>query len=166
MHDFIDSLLECQKTISTHLRAEIQIYFDEIESRIEFERRSYWLRRYTSLHKTLTKYVDTIPVLGWNCSKYDIPVLRTMGFFYYLNQLDGPISCLKKTGSRYLSVSSKHIVFLDWMCFQGTKIPLRDYLVKFQTTSNKDSMEKEYFPYRFVPTYTPKKALNTQFLAV
>lgn len=150
--EFVESILECQQKISQKTRKETQLYFDELELRIKYEQingRQYWVDRYQSLLRELTKYVDSVVTLGWNSAKYDIPVLRSMGLFYYLDALDPPVRSLKKTGSKYIRVDSKHTVWLDFILFQGQKVPLREYLKQFQFLSDKDDMVKQYFPYRY-----------------
>ena len=65
-----------------------------------------------SLHASLLKYCDQLPILGFNSQKYDIPLIRRY-LPSSLARLDTiPDFVIKKTNS-YMAVSTKKLKYLD-----------------------------------------------------
>jgi len=92
----------------------------------------------------LETFIERLPVLGFNSSRYDILVLREQ----LLSQLNLPederaFVCKKETG--YLCINTSHFSFLDCLLYLSPGTSLNDFLLGY--ASEDPDQKKFWFPY-------------------
>lgn len=104
---------------------------------------------YLRLLRSVSSHCDVLPILGFNSSAYDLPVLRE----HLLPQLsiaDDPEAYVLKKNSGYLAICTEKFRFLDVHLFLS---PGSSY-ERFLTAYSPDSDErKSFFPYEVATTF-------------
>ena len=102
----------------------------------------------------LEKFINHLPVLSFNSSGYDIPLIKNY-FFPELARVvpsEASIQFVKKT-TRYVSITVNGLsnggcfVFLDIMQYMAPGFNLNTFIKSF---ADKTSSHKSYFPYEYV----------------
>ena len=106
--------------------------------------------KYSRLQKRLSAYLDCLPVLSYNGSGYDYPLMAR----YLFPQLEidsDPDAYVMKKDSSYLCIITSKYSFLDAMLFLGPGTSLAKFLVTFG--SPEDGERKSHFPYEMVTSF-------------
>ena len=105
----------------------------------------------------LKKFINHLPILGFNSSGYDIPLIKN----YFLPELtrlapsEASIQFVKKT-TRYVSITVNGLgdgggfVFLDIMQYLAPGFNLDTFIKSF---ADDNSSHKSYFPYEYLNSY-------------
>ena len=105
----------------------------------------------------LKKFISHLPILGFNSSGYDIPLIKN----YFLPELarlvssEASIQFVKKT-TRYVSITVNGLedgggfVFLDIMQYLAPGFNLDTFIKSF---ADDNSTHKSYFPYEYLDSY-------------
>ena len=109
------------------------------------------------LKQHLENYLDTLPVFGFNSSKYDINLIKSYLIPYLVNVRDIEPMVIKKA-NQFVSFKFGSIQLLDIMNFLGGATSLDSFLKAYKTTETKG-----FFPYEWFDC--PKKLLNTELPA-
>ena len=99
------------------------------------------------LQEKFEKYINTVPVIGFNSSKYDILLCRTeftknMGL--YDSSTENPCFVIKK-GETYPSISNDKFIFLDLLNFLAPGYSYSHFLKAYNVTE-----KKLFFPYEYI----------------
>ena len=99
-----------------------------------------------SLKAAFENYISQLVVLGFNSSKYDIPVLKA----HLVKQLDlnGQGSFVVKKGTAYACLAEERLKFLDIAHYLPAGVSLRNFLKTFRIKE-----QKLYFPYEWLTSY-------------
>ena len=110
-----------------------------------------------SLLGKLKKFINHLPILGFNSSGYDIPLIKN----YFLPKLarlvplEASIQFMKKT-TRYVSLTVNGLgdgggfVFLDIIQYLAPGFNLDTFIKSF---ADDNSSHKSYFPYEYLNSY-------------
>ena len=106
----------------------------------------------------LKKFINHLPVLGFNSGGYDIPLIKPWLFSELVSLTsDDSIEVIKKSSSRYMSVTvyglphgAGGFVFLDIMQYLAPGFNLDTFIKSF---SSLPSDSKSYFPYEYIDSY-------------
>lgn len=97
-----------------------------------------------SLHASLLKYCDQLPILGFNSQKYDIPLIRRF-LPSSLARLDTiPDFVIKKTNS-YMAVSTKKLKYLDLTNYLAAGTSLDSFYRAYNVATPKGTFPYEWF---------------------
>lgn len=121
------------------MEAKFKPLFDEINKVKDEDQQKKYLNQ-------LNRYVDKVPVLGFNSGKYDIN-LSINEFMTELTKL-GNISSIK-AGNTYKSIQCGNMQFLDMCQYLPPAFSLDKYIKAF----NPNGCQKSVFPYEFVDSY-------------
>ncbi|KAJ8017821.1 Krueppel-related zinc finger protein 1 [Holothuria leucospilota] len=147
---------EISEKSSDLLREVYQPHLQEIESRIAAEKeafeklceerkkqakpRQHYLQ---VLHDKLVAYLNELPVLGFNSGKYDVNSVK-QHLFPWLVEND-PLKFIVKRCNNYMSVKSKHLLFLDVVNFIAPGFSYDAFLKAYEC-----SQSKGFFPYEWI----------------
>ena len=114
------------------------------------------------LRKKLCRYFHSIPVFGFNCSRYDIKVIRDKLLPILFKMTDDNLQVIKK-GSAYFSINPGFCRFLDICNFISPGVSYAEFLKTFlsQDQQTKFGVKEECFPYEAVTS--PAWLNNTEF---
>ena len=101
------------------------------------------------------RYVNTLPVFGFNSAKYDLNLIKSYLLPYLIHERDIQPTVIKKS-NHFVSLKFGDVQFLDILNFLGGAISL-DSLLKAYKTSETNG----FFPYMWFDS--PKK-LDATFL--
>ncbi|KAJ8020607.1 hypothetical protein HOLleu_40243 [Holothuria leucospilota] len=149
-------LTEISDKSLTLLRETYDPYIREIESRIAAEKeafeklceerkkqakpRQHYLQ---ALYDKLVAYLNELPVLGFNSGKYDVNSVK-QHLFPWLVEND-PLKFIVKRCNNYMSVKSKHLLFLDVVNFIAPGFSYDAFLKAYEC-----SQSKGFFPYEWI----------------
>ena len=99
------------------------------------------------LEEKLEKYINQVPVIGFNSSKYDILLCRTeftknMGL--YVSENEKQTYVIKK-GETYPSISNENFIFLDLLNFLAPGFSYSQFLKAYNVEE-----KKLFFPYEYI----------------
>ena len=163
-------LLEYQKEASRLMRRKYSSVLTELAERMEREEEEEgeMFSHLKWLYGSFAKYIDTLPVVGYNSGRYDIPLVRRF-LPLALEKFDSLPTFVIKKGRSYMSLCTKRLHFLDLTNFLGAGTSLKDFYKAYKVTQGKG-----LFPYSWFssldkltapgfPTRDPefRKALDT-----
>ena len=96
------------------------------------------------LKRELLKYLLTVPVLGFNSSKYDLNIMKQEFHDYFLNKDQKDISTIKR-GNQYIAVITENCIFLDIFNYLAPGYNYATYLKAFLNNECKG-----HFPYEWM----------------
>ncbi|KAJ8031107.1 hypothetical protein HOLleu_27721 [Holothuria leucospilota] len=149
-------LTEISEKSATLLRETYGPYIQEIESRIAAEKEAFEELREKReknakprqhylqvLYDKLLAYLNELPVLGFNSGKYDVNSVK-QHLFPWLVEND-PLKFIVKRCNNYMSVKSKHLLFLDIVNFIAPGFSYDAFLKAYDC-----SLSKGFFPYEWI----------------
>ncbi|KAJ8044458.1 Krueppel-related zinc finger protein 1 [Holothuria leucospilota] len=149
-------LTEISEKSMTLLRDTYDPYIREIESRIAAEKEAFEELREKReknakprqhylqvLYDKLVAYLYELPVLGFNSGKYDVNSVK-QHLFPWLVEND-PLKFIVKRCNNYMSVKSKHLLFLDVVNFIAPGFSYDAFLKAYDC-----SLSKGFFPYEWI----------------
>ena len=95
----------------------------------------------TDLKQNLERYVNTLPVFGFNSGRYDLNLIKSYLIPYLINDKEAEPMVIKKA-NEIISFKFRDIQFLDVMKFFGGATSLDSFLKAY-----KASETKKFFPY-------------------
>lgn len=95
--------------------------------------------------KKLDKHISTVPVVGFNSSRYDLPILKGLLFQCVQAIKGGDLAFVVKRVNAMTCVESKRFRFLDIMNFIAPGFSYEKYLKAYDC-----SLAKGYFPYEWM----------------
>ena len=95
------------------------------------------------LKQNLERYVNTLPVFGFNSGRYDLNLIKSYLIPYFINDKEAEPMVIKKAND-FISFKFGDIQFLDIMKFLGGATSL-DFFLK----AYKASETKGFFPYEW-----------------
>ena len=108
----------------------------------------------------LIKFINHLPVLGFNSGGYDIPLIKPWLFSELVSLTsDESVEFVKKSSTRYMSLTvyglpheAGGFVFLDIMQYLAPGFNL-DTFIKSFSPHHDDANNKSYFPYEYIDSY-------------
>ena len=97
-----------------------------------------------NVKRELEKFCKTLPIIGYNSSRFDYPLLLGAGLFDLLDVADGPTAFIRK-GLQLHSVATQRLKFVDLLSYISTRTSLNEFLKSVTADGNK---EKIIFPYQ------------------
>ena len=86
---------------------------ESLETLHELKNNTYFRNLISNIYKELEKYINQIPVVGFNSGKYDLNLIKPELMSYIaLNYKDNDIYTIKKD-NKYLSISTPDLKFID-----------------------------------------------------
>ena len=137
-------LLEYQKEASRLMRCKYRSVFTELYTRMEREDDPEIKKDLKWLYSSLAKYTDTLPVLGYNSARYDIPLVRRF-LPLALERFDSLPTFVIKKGRSYMSLCTKRLHFLDLTNFLGAGTSLKDFYKAYKVTQGKGLFPYSWF---------------------
>ena len=114
----------------------------------------------------LIKFINHLPVLGFNSGGYDIPLIKPWLFSELVSLTsDDSLEFVKKSSTRYMSLTVYGLphdvggfVFLDVMQYLAPGFNLDTFIKSFSSSSDEegdttDDNNKSYFPYEYIDSY-------------
>ena len=90
------------------------------------------------------RYVNTLPVFGFNSGKYDLNLIKTYLIPYLINDRDIQPTVIKKS-NQFVSFKFGNIQFLDILNFLGGATSLDSFLKAYKTSETKGFFPYEWF---------------------
>ena len=118
--EFLRLLMKWREPLLMHLKEKYQYVFDILNEKLQeseeileecnesdkkWEKK--WQKGLVELRKDLEKYIQRVPVLGFNSAKYDLNLLRQQLITTYLREYGGEIKKLSKLPRRQLVAGRK-----------------------------------------------------------
>ena len=97
--------------------------------------------RSENLLKEFDAFIQELPILGYNSSKYDLPLVQTI----LIRELVEKIDFVIKKANTYLCLKTAKLRFLDIRNYISPGFSYRSFLLAYCCTA-----EKFFFPYRFI----------------
>ena len=94
--------------------------------------------------KSLLKYIESVPVLGFNSGRYDLNLIKRDFHSYFSRREKGAVQTIKRC-NQYIAVYTRRLVFLDMFNYLAPGYSYANYLKAFL----KDC-EKGFFPYEWM----------------
>ena len=116
---------------------------EEEDEDLEFRRLRCQLKMLSKLRQDLENYYSTIPVFGFNSSRYDLNLIKE----YLLHHLiieKNVVPKVIRTGNKYIGMNFLGLQFLDILNFLGGVTTLDNFLKAYGA-----SEEKGFFPYEW-----------------
>ena len=95
------------------------------------------------LKQNLERYVNTLPVFGFNSGRYDLNLIMSYLIPYLINDTEAEPMFIKKA-SNFIYFKFGDIQFIDIMSFLGGATSLDSFLKAY-----KASETKSFFPYEW-----------------
>ena len=116
MCDFVEHLLYLQRTMTEHYEYEARDIFEWLhQNASDAYAKGYngWCEKIEAAEKNLRRYYSQLPIYAFNAN-YDLSVGRATGLVAALDQLDGPVSSLKKgLQLKLIMISKKYSKFIS-----------------------------------------------------
>ena len=100
-------------------------------------------RQLERLQEDLDSYLFTLPVIGFNSSRYDINLVKE--FLFPVIMKEGSVKFIVKKGSSYPCITTTSLRFLDIMNYLAPGYSYRDFLKAYGA-----EVGKGYFPYEWM----------------
>ena len=97
--------------------------------------------RSENLLKEFDAFIRELPILGYNSSKYDLPLIQTI----LIRELVEKIDFVIKKANTYLCLKTAKLRFLDIRNYISPGFSYRSFLLAYGCTA-----EKFFFPYHFI----------------
>ena len=140
-----------QQAASREMRRRLRVEFAELRKRtVECALKGDPLKMmstYARLERDLATFADQLIVLGFNSSKYDVPVLRKNLFELMRLDQDKQAFVVKKQNS-YICVTNSLFRFLDVKLFLAPGISYDSFLKSY-----KCKVRKSHFPYEYMTSF-------------
>ena len=119
------------------------------------------LRKEVHLIKKLREVISVLPVLGFNSSAYDIPLIKKWLFPRLVSYAGGDttrIQFVKKSINRYASLYARAgdsgLSFLDIMHYLAPGFNLDHFIRSFASSESQDRLgDKSVFPYEYIDNF-------------
>ena len=119
------------------------------------------LRKEIHLLRKLRQFISVLPILGFNSSAYDIPLIKRWLFPRLLTYCGGDtsrIQFVKKSINRYASLYARAgdsgLSFLDVMHYLAPGFNLDQFIRSFASSESRDCLgDKSVFPYEYIDTF-------------
>lgn len=138
MFKYLDSI--CAGAIQ-QMKTQMSELYVKIESLTNEDRKKRYL-------EDLNRYVEEVPIIGFNSGKYDIN-LNIKEFMTELNQRNGNKIFSVKNGVSFKTLKSGNFAFMDICQYLPPNYNLDQYIKAF----NKDGLKKSVFPYEYMDSY-------------
>ena len=142
-------LLEYQTEARRQMRYKYRWVFKELYDRMQLldkkdedDRRMF--SHLSRLYKTLARYTDVLPVVGYNSGRYDIPLVRRF-LPLALKKFDSLPTFVIKKGGSYMSICTKRLQFLDLTNFLGAGTSLKAFYKAYKVTQGKGLFPYSWF---------------------
>ena len=89
------------------------------------------------LRKPCERYVNTLPVFGYNSAKYDLDLIKTYSLPIFVSEKQIEPTVIKEA-KIFISVNFGNLQFLDIMNFLGGATSLDSFLKAYKTTEKKE----------------------------
>ena len=108
------------------------------------------------LEQHFERYVNTLPVFGFNSGKYDLKLIKSYLLAYLIHERDIQPNVIKKA-SHFVSLKFGDVQFLDILNFLGGATSLDSFLEAHQTNESKKFLPNECFdsPEKLYATFFP-----------
>ena len=139
-------LLEYQKEASRLMRGKYSLVFKELYTRMEKASESdpEMFIHLKWLYSRLAKYTDILAVVGFNSSRYDIPLVRRF-LPLALKKFDSLPKFVIKKGRSYMSLCTERLHFLDLTNFLGAGTSLKSFYKAYKVTQGKGLFPYSWF---------------------
>ena len=142
----------------TNRKADTKFEYEDESEEQEDEVSTQFLRmqknQLIELQQQYERYVNTLPVFGFNSGKYDLNLIKSYLIPYLVNVRDIQPTVIKKS-NHFVSLKFGNIQFLDILNFLGGATSLDSFLKAY-----KSSETKGYFPYEWFDS--PQKLENKE----
>ena len=150
-----------QQVASELMREQLSRTIEELQQRVDEEAGApAKVRKKTEqLFKQLETYVDSLPVLTFNGSGYDYPLLARHLLPLLELQRDSKAYTVKRCNA-YLCIATSKFRFLDAMLFLSAGTSYDQFLLTYSNPGEKAPERKSHFPYEKVTSFD---VLNSGF---
>ena len=130
-----DTQYKAAEKVARELKAKLsgkrRMTGEETKDSIEQRQKDNWLiiantRDHSTIYKEFLKFLECIPVIGFNSCRFDLNLIRRDLFTHALNVKDIP--SIVKRGNAYMAVGFKKFKFLDITSYMGPGISLVGFL--------------------------------------
>ena len=139
---FVQYLTLLSGTAAALTHEKFQYVYDQLETLKSAEGDDDSLHRLTLLKIGLDQFIDTLPVIGFNSGRYDLPIIRQY-IFGELAKID-TIDYIIKRNNQFLSVKTPHLLWLDISNYLAPGFSYSDFLAAYGVKE-----QKGYFPYEY-----------------
>ena len=108
------------------------------------------------LQQHFERYVNTLPVFGFNSGKYDLNLIKSYLLPYLIHERDIQPTVIKKA-NHFVSLKFGDVQFLDILNFLGGHTSLDSFLKAYKTNETKGFFPYEWFdsPEKLDVTFLP-----------
>lgn len=141
---FINYLLEVADKAKQLLMPRYEETFQRIDKLVSKQRTEKYKNKYIKkFREPLMKWIEQIPVVGFNSSKYDINAIKNELFNALIKNDQAPDFTVKKT-STYMCISTQNLKFLDICAYLAPGYSYDKYIKAYDC-----DMQKGFFPYEW-----------------
>ena len=148
MKKIFDQLNECGKNYSSK---KFEYEDESIEDSQEADMSTQFLRiqknQLIDLKQHLERYVNTLPVFGFNSGRYDLNLIKSYLIPYLIRDKEQEISVIKKAKD-FISFKFEDVQFLYIMKFLGGATTLDSFLKAYKASETKGFFSYEWFDNR------------------
>ena len=136
----IDHLHLLSETAGRYLREQLQYVYDQLD---DLENSEEHAPKARELREKLDAYVDELIVLGFNSSRYDLPIVR-QNIFVQLIKEEGISYIIKKSAFNYTCIKTPRLKFLDITNYLAPGYSYAQFLRAYEAP-----VQKAHFPYTY-----------------
>ncbi len=155
VEEMLDYLRKIQEEVSRLMREQLSDTFSALTEKMEELREQGddcqgVLKTHETLLNDLTSFSDTLVVLGFNSSRYDLVVLQE--HLVPLLSLDSdPKAYVSKKDSGYMCIQNSFFKFLDLLSYLSPGTSLSSFIKAYR--GDDESLSKSFFPYEIMKSY-------------
>ena len=159
--EFLRLLMKWREPLLMHLKEKYQYVFDILDEKLqeseeileecnESEKKweKKWQKGLVELRKDLEKYIQRVPVLGFNSAKYDLNLLRQQLITTYLREYGGEIKVIKQQSAYSKIDLGNQLRFLDVYKYCSPNTNLDSFMKAEGVVGG-----KFFFPYEWFDSY-------------
>ncbi len=139
----IEALMESDNDMDQNLVTPIKQNFNNDPIYFLKQQRQQW----NQIRSEFIRYISTLPVFGYNSSRYDLNLIKEYLVPYLVNEKQIPPEVIKRT-NQYVSFKFGDIQFLDIMNFLAGASTLDSFLKAYKTEETKG-----FFPYEWLDSF-------------
>lgn len=155
IYNFVNRLIKLSNKAYKLLKPRYEYILNTLENRIQ-ENTDFRKKDLLRLKLQLINYIKKIPTLGFNSSKFDVPLIKNQLCKYMVNKKDFFMIC---KGNNIHTISTSKFVMLDVCNFISPGFSLEKFLITYLGKST-----KEIFPYEYIDSYD--KLYETTFPSI
>jgi hypothetical protein len=148
MGQYVPYLEQIDHLLAKAKKKEDEDEDEELDEELDEEEKKEKRHPLENIKEGLQRWLKELPVLGFNSSRYDINLIKSVLMPILLE--DQPVQFVVKTGgSKYMCIKTEHLKFLDILNYLAPGFNYSKFLKAYGARE-----EKGFFPYEYMTTLT------------